>query len=196
MIDLLCGVAWASKLCASKLVVQGIMPDILQSLSDFLTVPEFSRKAMNLLGKLGGRSYSHINGPQDLKYEANAEQGLRVTLKFQEPTTRILIPFDRIIQFVTTDWSPATESVHQRKHVFGFVKTCLAMMMGLDARAQCFGEDVASEKAAEQLLLAVAAMLPVPSPVATQLHKSKLQQAAEEQCLQVSLCSDIDCARE
>jgi hypothetical protein len=171
--------------------VQGIMPDILQSLSDFVSIPEFARKAMNLLGKLGGRCHSHINGPQDLKYEANPEQGLRVTLKFAEPTTRILIPLDRIIQFVTAERGAAGKGVHHREQVFEFVKTCLATMMGLDV--QCFAGDPPEEEAVEQLLAAVAGLLPVPSPVATQLHKSKLQQAAEEQCLQVRACFLLEC---
>jgi hypothetical protein len=122
---------WRLRACST--CVQVVMHDVMDALSAVVKHPDFARKAMSLLGKLGGRNHAHINDAQDLAYKANPEQGLRATLTFTKPTTTFLLPLDRIIAFVTGDPgdAPVSTTPHFRRQAFEFVRTCLATMMSL-----------------------------------------------------------------
>ena len=57
----------------------------------------FGAKAMQMLGKLGGRSRGFLRDPLELDAKANPEHGLRLILTFI-PETSFLVPLDRPIQ--------------------------------------------------------------------------------------------------
>ena len=170
------------------------MHEVMDALSNLVKHADFARKAMSLLGKLGGRSHAHIAGPQDLAYKANPEQGLRATLTFAEPPTTFLLPLDRIIQYVTSDPgdAPVATSPHFRRQSFEFVRTCLCTMMNLGGQvaggAGKNGEDAPGWQGDGAKLVAMltgALQKEVAAAPAGAAAKTKLQQQAEEHCFQV-----------
>ena len=56
----------------------------------------FGPKALQLLGKLGGRNRRFLHDPLELTYKSNPEHGLRLILTFH-PATSFLVPLDRCI---------------------------------------------------------------------------------------------------
>ena len=56
----------------------------------------FGPKALQLLGKLGGRNRRFLHAPLELTYKSNPEHGLRLILTFH-PATSFLVPLDRCI---------------------------------------------------------------------------------------------------
>jgi len=56
----------------------------------------FGPKALQLLGKLGGRNRRFLRDPLALAFKANPEHGLRLILTFR-PATSFLVPLDRCI---------------------------------------------------------------------------------------------------
>lgn len=75
-----------------------VLPDLMAALHvqlSPLSHPSGS-KALNLLGKLGGRNRRYLKEPIHLDYKDNPEHGLRLILTF-EPNTSFLVPLDRCI---------------------------------------------------------------------------------------------------
>ena len=58
-------------------------------------------KALQMLGKLGGRSRCFLHEPLELEAKSNPEHGLRLILTFK-PETSFLVPLDRCIQLMKT----------------------------------------------------------------------------------------------
>ena len=127
------------------------MHEIVDSLAALVAQPEFAHKAMSLLGKLGGRSHSHITAPQGLEVAAHMEQGLRAAVNLS-PQTAYWLPLDRIIEFVTEgsftraraqapgnigagiENAPATDTPAFRQQAFKLVRTCLSALLNLSAQ--------------------------------------------------------------
>lgn len=145
-----------------------------------------------LLGKLGGRNHSFVDGPLDLQYKTNHEHGLRLILTF-EPSTSFLVPLDRCIQLlVSGDESAggssmgggggaagAASNLHHRRKALEFLHTCLASILNMDGQ----GED-ADGGALERLsdvLLGEGAREARPQSAAT--GKTKMQHQAEDNVL-------------
>ena len=61
----------------------------------------FGAKALQMLGKLGGRSRCFLREPLELEAKQNPEHGLRLILTFK-PETSFLVPLDRCIQLMRT----------------------------------------------------------------------------------------------
>ena len=61
----------------------------------------FGAKALQMLGKLGGRSRSFLREPLELEAKSNPEHGLRLILTFK-PETSFLVPLDRCISLMRT----------------------------------------------------------------------------------------------
>lgn len=109
------------------------MPELLEALTGYVTHARFGNGALQLLGKLGGRSYQHINGPQQMENHMNNEHGLRPVIFFK-PSTSCVVPMDACLQFLvrerTSAISTATKDV--REHAFQFVESCLNRVLQLD----------------------------------------------------------------
>ncbi|CAL0314477.1 unnamed protein product [Lupinus luteus] len=89
-------------------------------------------KALQLLGKLGGRNRRFLKEPLALECKENPEHGLRLILTF-EPATPFLVPLDRCINL-------AVEAVMNincgmdffyRKQALKFLRVCLSSQLNL-----------------------------------------------------------------
>ncbi|XP_061345668.1 uncharacterized protein LOC133291419 isoform X3 [Gastrolobium bilobum] len=89
-------------------------------------------KALQLLGKLGGRNRRFLKEPLVLECKENPEHGLRLILTF-EPATPFLVPLDRCINL-------AVEAVMNRncgmdafyrKQALKFLRVCLSSQLNL-----------------------------------------------------------------
>lgn len=89
-------------------------------------------KALQLLGKLGGRNRRFLKEPLALECKENPEHGLRLILTF-EPATPFLVPLDRCINL-------AVEAIMNRncgmdafyrKQALKFLRVCLSSQLNL-----------------------------------------------------------------
>lgn len=99
-----------------------------------------SHMAMQLLGKLGGRSRRFLKDPWPLEYRDNPEHGLRLILTFK-PNTSFLVPLDKCVllakQGLYGGGAPTTyghmpadrHDVHYRRQVGAHTLGCTACML-------------------------------------------------------------------
>ncbi|KAK8962950.1 hypothetical protein KSP40_PGU020559 [Platanthera guangdongensis] len=89
-------------------------------------------KALQLLGKLGGRNRRFLKEPLVLECKENPEHGLRLILTF-EPSTPFLVPLDRCIYLaVAAVMHPGRGmDAFYRKQALKFLRVCLVSLLNL-----------------------------------------------------------------
>lgn len=111
-----------------------VMSDVILALWSHLRPAPYpwGAKALQLLGKLGGRNRRFLKEPLALECKENPEHGLRLILTF-EPATPFLVPLDRCINL-------AVEAVMNRncgmdafyrKQALRFLRVCLSSQLNL-----------------------------------------------------------------
>ncbi|XP_058091042.1 uncharacterized protein LOC131237348 isoform X3 [Magnolia sinica] len=98
-------------------------------------------KALQLLGKLGGRNRRFLKEPLALECKENPEHGLRLILTF-EPSTPFLVPLDRCIYLAVAAVMQNNGSMEAfyRKQALKFLRVCLSSLLNL--RGNVTGEGV------------------------------------------------------
>ncbi|KAM6591803.1 hypothetical protein CsatA_014408 [Cannabis sativa] len=94
-------------------------------------------KALQLLGKLGGRNRRFLREPLALECKDNPEHGLRVILTF-EPSTPFLVPLDRCINLavaVVMNKHNGTDAFY-RKQALKFLRVCLSSQLNLPEKVK------------------------------------------------------------
>ncbi|OIV92684.1 hypothetical protein TanjilG_18035 [Lupinus angustifolius] len=89
-------------------------------------------KALQLLGKLGGRNRRFLKEPLALECKENPEHGLRLILTF-EPATPFLVPLDRCINLAVeavTNINCGMDFFY-RKQALKFLRVCLSSQLNL-----------------------------------------------------------------
>ncbi|KAJ4844568.1 hypothetical protein Tsubulata_023584 [Turnera subulata] len=89
-------------------------------------------RALQLLGKLGGRNRRFLKEPLALECKENPEHGLRLILTF-EPATPFLVPLDRCINLAVTAVMHKNSGVDAfyRKQALKFLRVCLSSQLNL-----------------------------------------------------------------
>ncbi|KAK9039755.1 hypothetical protein V6N11_014947 [Hibiscus sabdariffa] len=89
-------------------------------------------KALQLLGKLGGRNRRFLKEPLALECKENPEHGLRLILTF-EPSTPFLVPLDRCINLAVAAVMHKDGSMDSfyRKQALKFLRVCLSSQLNL-----------------------------------------------------------------
>ncbi|GAV88596.1 PI3_PI4_kinase domain-containing protein/FAT domain-containing protein [Cephalotus follicularis] len=89
-------------------------------------------KALQLLGKLGGRNRRFLKEPLALECKENPEHGLRLILTF-EPSTPFLVPLDRCINLAVAAVMHKTGGMDAfyRKQALKFLRVCVASQLNL-----------------------------------------------------------------
>lgn len=89
-------------------------------------------KALQLLGKLGGRNRRFLKEPLALECKENPEHGLRVILTF-EPATPFLVPLDRCINLAVVAVMNKNGGIDTfyRKQALKFLRVCLSSQLNL-----------------------------------------------------------------
>ncbi|RRT58564.1 hypothetical protein B296_00046496, partial [Ensete ventricosum] len=98
-------------------------------------------KALQLLGKLGGRNRRFLREPLALECKENPEHGLRLILTF-EPSTPFLVPLDRCIYLAVASVMQNNGGMEAfyRKQALKFLRVCLSSLLNLRGNVQ--GEGV------------------------------------------------------
>ncbi|CAN7108366.1 unnamed protein product [Brassica rapa subsp. narinosa] len=89
-------------------------------------------KALQIVGKLGGRNRRFLKEPLTLECKDNPEYGLRLIWTF-EPSTPFLVPMDKFINLAVAaimQKTPTTE-VNYRKQALKFLHVCLLSQLHL-----------------------------------------------------------------
>ncbi|XP_048601036.1 transformation/transcription domain-associated protein [Brassica napus] len=89
-------------------------------------------KALQIVGKLGGRNRRFLKEPLTLECRDNPEYGLRLILTF-EPSTPFLVPMDKFINLAVAaimQKTPTTD-VNYRKQALKFLHVCLLSQLHL-----------------------------------------------------------------
>ena len=108
----------------------------------------FGAKALQMLGKLGGRSRCFLREPLELEAKSNPEHGLRLILTFK-PETSFLVPLDRCIQLMKTILSAppvpnlkgAEALVEHRRQALSFLRACLSSVLNVSSGVARAGAD-------------------------------------------------------
>ncbi|XP_024180311.1 transformation/transcription domain-associated protein isoform X2 [Rosa chinensis] len=89
-------------------------------------------KALQLLGKLGGRNRRFLKEPLALECKENPEHGLRVILTF-EPATPFLVPLDRCINLAVVAVMNKNGGIDTfyRRQALKFLRVCLSSQLNL-----------------------------------------------------------------
>ncbi|XP_068325472.1 uncharacterized protein [Pyrus communis] len=89
-------------------------------------------KALQLLGKLGGRNRRFLKEPLALECKENPEHGLRTILTF-EPSTPFLVPLDRCINLAVEAVMHKNSGIDTfyRKQALKFIRVCLSSQLNL-----------------------------------------------------------------
>ncbi|KAM1426046.1 hypothetical protein TB2_017954 [Malus domestica] len=89
-------------------------------------------KALQLLGKLGGRNRRFLKEPLALECKGNPEHGLRTILTF-EPSTPFLVPLDRCINLAVEAVMHKNSGIDTfyRKQALKFIRVCLSSQLNL-----------------------------------------------------------------
>jgi len=111
-----------------------VMSEVILALwSHLRPVPyPWGTKALQLLGKLGGRNRRFLKEPLMLDCKENPEHGLRLILTF-EPETPFLVPLDRCIYLAvaTVMQNIGGMDVFYRKQALTFLRVCLTSLLNL-----------------------------------------------------------------
>ncbi|KAF5735955.1 Phosphatidylinositol 3- and 4-kinase family protein with FAT domain isoform 1 [Tripterygium wilfordii] len=89
-------------------------------------------KALQVLGKLGGRNRRFLKEPLALDCKENPEHGLRLILTF-EPSTPFLVPLDRCINLAVAAVMHKSSGMDAfyRKQALKFLRVCLSSQLNL-----------------------------------------------------------------
>lgn len=89
-------------------------------------------KALQLLGKLGGRNRRFLKEPLALECKENPEHGFRLILTF-EPSTPFLVPLDRCIYLAVAAVMQNSSGVETfyKKQALKFLRVCLLSLLNL-----------------------------------------------------------------
>lgn len=111
-------------------------------------------KALQLLGKLGGRNRRFLKEPLALECKENPEHGLRLILTF-EPSTPFLVPLDRCINLAVAAavHKNAAMDPFYRNQALKFLRVCLASQLNLPGNVTA--EDYTSKQLSTLLVSAV-----------------------------------------
>ncbi|KAM7263761.1 hypothetical protein ACFE04_001444 [Oxalis oulophora] len=111
-----------------------VMSEVILALWSHLRPPPYplGGKALQLLGKLGGRNRRFLKEPLALECKENPEHGLRLILTF-EPSTPFLVPLDRCINLAVAAVMNKSGSIDAfyRKQALKFLRVCLASQLNL-----------------------------------------------------------------
>ncbi|KAJ4714223.1 transformation/transcription domain-associated protein-like [Melia azedarach] len=111
-----------------------VMSDVILALwSQLRPAPHpWGGKALQLLGKLGGRNRRFLKEPLALECKENPEHGLRIILTF-EPSTPFLVPLDRCINLAVAAVMHKSCGIDAfyRKQALKFIQVCLASQLNL-----------------------------------------------------------------
>ncbi|KAK8653078.1 hypothetical protein V6N13_127093 [Hibiscus sabdariffa] len=93
-------------------------------------------KALQLLGKLGGRNRRFLKEPLALECKENPEHGLRLILTF-EPSTPFLVPLDKCINLAVAAVIRKDDGMDSfyRKQALKFIRVCLSSQLNLPGNA-------------------------------------------------------------
>ncbi|CAL2274022.1 unnamed protein product [Prunus armeniaca] len=111
-----------------------VMSEVILALWSHLRPAPYSwgAKALQLLGKLGGRNRRFLKEPLALECKENPEHGLRVILTF-EPETPFLVPLDRCINLAVVAVMHKNGGIDTfyRKQALKFLRVCLSSQLNL-----------------------------------------------------------------
>ncbi|XWS33857.1 hypothetical protein CRYUN_Cryun22dG0119000 [Craigia yunnanensis] len=111
-----------------------VMSEVILALWSYLRPAPYrcGGKALQLLGKLGGRNRRFLKEPLALECKENPEHGLRLILTF-EPSTPFLVPLDRCINLAVTAvmHKDAGMDSFYRKQALKFLRVCLSSQLNL-----------------------------------------------------------------
>ncbi|XP_020600148.1 LOW QUALITY PROTEIN: transformation/transcription domain-associated protein-like [Phalaenopsis equestris] len=114
--------------------MSSVMSDVILALwSHLRPLPyPWGTKALQLLGKLGGRNRRFLKDPLMLECKENPEHGLRLILTF-EPSTPFLVPLDRCIYLAVAAVmrnDSGMDSFYRRQALM-FLRVCLVSLLNL-----------------------------------------------------------------
>ncbi|KAF8377831.1 hypothetical protein HHK36_031216 [Tetracentron sinense] len=111
-----------------------VMSEVILSLWSHLRPAPYpwGGKAVQLLGKLGGRNRRFLKEPLPLECKENPEHGLRLILTF-EPSTPFLVPLDRCIHLAVAAvmQNAGGMDAFYRKQALKFIRVCLSSQLNL-----------------------------------------------------------------
>ncbi|KAK6237341.1 hypothetical protein QUC31_002810 [Theobroma cacao] len=111
-----------------------VMSEVILALWSHLrpTPYPWGGKALQLLGKLGGRNRRFLKEPLALECKENPEHGLRLILTF-EPSTPFLVPLDRCINLAVAAvmHKDAGMDSFYRRQALKFLRVCLSSQLNL-----------------------------------------------------------------
>ncbi|XP_010526797.1 PREDICTED: transformation/transcription domain-associated protein-like [Tarenaya hassleriana] len=98
-------------------------------------------KALQILGKLGGRNRRFLKEPLTLECKENPEHGLRLVLTF-EPSTPFLVPLDKFINLAVAAviQKNLVMDIYYRKQALKFLRVCLLSQLNLPCCATDEGQ--------------------------------------------------------
>ncbi|KAG7584206.1 Protein kinase-like domain superfamily [Arabidopsis suecica] len=111
-----------------------VMSEVILALwSHLRPVPyPWGKKALQILGKLGGRNRRFLKEPLTLECKDNPEHGLRLVLTF-EPSTPFLVPLDKFINLAVAAVIHRNHGmdIYYRKQALKFLRVCLLSQLNL-----------------------------------------------------------------
>ncbi|CAN8229179.1 unnamed protein product [Cochlearia groenlandica] len=130
-----------------------VMSEVILALwSHLKPVPyPWGRKALQIVGKLGGRNRRFLKEPLTLECKDNPEHGLRLVLTF-EPSTPFLVPMDRFINLAVAALmqKKLPTEICYRKQALKFLRVCLLSQLNLPG---CITDEGQTPKKISTLLL-------------------------------------------
>lgn len=116
-----------------------VMSEVILALWSHLRPAPYSwgAKALQLLGKLGGRNRRFLKEPLALECKENPEHGLRLILTF-EPSTPFLVPLDRCINLAVAAVMNKHSAIDAfyRKQALKFLRVCLSSQLNLPEKVK------------------------------------------------------------
>ena len=108
-------------------------------------------KALQIVGKLGGRNRRFLKEPLTLECKDNPEHGLRLVLTF-EPSTPFLVPMDKFINLAVAAvmQKNLTTEIYYKKQALKFLRVCLLSQLNLPG---CVTDEGQTTKQLSTLLL-------------------------------------------
>ncbi|KAH9662788.1 non-specific serine/threonine protein kinase [Citrus sinensis] len=132
-----------------------VMSEVILSLWSHLRPAPYpwGGKALQLLGKLGGRNRRFVKDPLALECKENPEHGFRLILTF-EPSTPFLVPLDRCINLAVAAVMQKSSGMDAfyRKQALKFIHVCLASQLNLPGN---FVDEGCTPKMLSSLLLSL-----------------------------------------